>query len=301
MLERGERFDWFESRFVTSLAVTALVAGIALIWRELTVDEPIIDFSVLKSRQLATGVAMAAALGLALYGGVFVLPIFLQGLHGFTAQQTGMVILPGAIASAITMAIMGRMRSKIDARYTIAAGSLIFLLSMWQLSTLTIDSGQNDLFWPLVLRGFGLGLIFIPLTNASMADLPMKDIAQGTGMFNLMRQLGGSLGIAVMATLLGRYTKGAKAVLTEHIGSYDPATLGRLDAITHGMMAKGMTALQAKQQAVMILDRQLTAQASVLAFGKLYLLNGIVLVLALPLLFLWKTGRGREGMSGSAH
>ncbi len=301
MLERGERYDWFESPFVTALGVISLASGIGLIWRELTVDEPIIDFGVLRSRQLATGVAMAAALGLALYGGVFVLPIFLQSLHGFTAQQTGMVILPGAIASALTMAVMGRMRAKVDARWSITIGAFIFLLAMWKLATMTIDSGQPDLFWPLVLRGVGLGLIFIPLTNASMAELKMKDIAQGTGMFNLMRQLGGSMGIAIMATLLGRYTKSAKAVLSEHVGSIDIMTQSRLDVIARGLVAKGMTLFQAKQQAIMFIDRQLQAQASVLAFSKLYLLNGVILLCALPLMLLWKTGRGREGMSGAAH
>jgi MFS family permease len=143
MLERGERYDWFESRFVTALGVIALVSGVALIWRELTTDEPIIDFSVLRSRQLATGVMFAAALGLALYGGVFVLPIFLQSLHGFTAWQTGKVILPGALASAFTMAIVGRNAQKLDARYTIVGGAALFMMSMWLMSRITLDSGTE--------------------------------------------------------------------------------------------------------------------------------------------------------------
>ena len=108
MLERGERFDWFDSKFITTLAIVSAVSTVLLIWRELTIEEPIIDFRVLKSRQLTAGVLFAGALGLALYGSLFVLPIFLQQLHGFTAWQTGKVILPGAIASAITMAFVGR-------------------------------------------------------------------------------------------------------------------------------------------------------------------------------------------------
>jgi DHA2 family multidrug resistance protein len=143
MLERGERYDWFESRFVTGLCVTAVLGFALLIWRELTAKEPVIDFRVLKSRQLATGVAFAAALGLALYGGVFVLPIFLQNLHGFTAWQTGRVILPGAIASAMTMAVVGRNARRIDARYSVVAGSLLVMLAMWQLAHLTMDSGSG--------------------------------------------------------------------------------------------------------------------------------------------------------------
>jgi DHA2 family multidrug resistance protein len=300
MLERGERYDWFESRFVTALGVTALVSGVALIWRELTTDEPIIDLSVLRSRQLATGVMFAAALGLALYGGVFVLPIFLQSLHGFTAWQTGKVILPGALASAFTMAVVGRNAQKLDARYTIVGGSGLFMMSMWQMSRITLDSGTGDLFWPLVLRGVGLGLIFVPLTSASMAELSVRQLAQGTGLYNLTRQLGGSLGIALMATLLSRFTATRHAILTEHVGAIDIAGQARIDMIMNGLMARGMNPLVAKQQALLILDRQISAQASVLAFSKIYLLNGIILLCALPLLLLWKTGRGR-GSTGPAH
>ena len=300
MLERGERYDWFESRFVTALGVIALVSGVALIWRELTTDEPIIDFSVLRSRQLATGVMFAAALGLALYGGVFVLPIFLQSLHGFTAWQTGKVILPGALASAFTMAIVGRNAQKLDARYTIVGGAALFMMSMWLMSRITLDSGTNDLFWPLVLRGVGLGLIFVPLTSASMAELSVRQLAQGTGLYNLTRQLGGSLGIALMATLLSRFTATRHAILTEHVGAIDIAGQARIDMIANGLMARGINPLLAKQQALFILDRQISAQASVLAFSKIYLLNGIILLCALPLLLLWKTGRGR-GSSAPAH
>ncbi len=284
MLERGERYDWFESRFIVALAATSLISGVLLIWRELTIEEPIIDFRILKSRQLAAGVAFAAALGLSLYGGIFVLPIFLQQLHGLSASQTGFLLLPGAIASAFVMGAMSRLRGRIDARYTITAGSLVFLLSMWLLSRLTLESGTQELFWPLIMRGLGLGLIFVPLTNASMADLAPRDLAQGTGMFNLMRQLGGSLGIATMATLLGRWTSAQRSILTEHIGANDLSTIERVNTLARGAMAHGTPYLQAKAQAAAILSRQIGAQASVLGFSRVYLLNGILLVCALPLL-----------------
>jgi DHA2 family multidrug resistance protein len=300
MLERGERNDWFESRFIVVLCVVAVTAGILLIWRELTTDEPVIDFRVLRSRQLTAGVLFAALLGLALYGSVFVLPVFLQSLHGMTAWQTGKIILPGALASAFTMAVVGKNAHRLDARVTVVAGSLLFLLSMYQLSSLTFDAGARDMFWPLIWRGVGLGLIFVPLTNATMADLPDKELAQGTGMFNLTRQLGGSMGIAIMATLLTRFTTAQKASLTENVVAGAPATQARLDMLTHGLMSKGMTALSAHRQALAILDRQIGVQASVLAFSKIYLLSGILLVAALPLMLLFKTGRGR-GFGGSVH
>jgi DHA2 family multidrug resistance protein len=301
MLERGERYDWFDSRFVTILGITSVVSFVLLIWRELTIDEPVINFRVLMNRQLAGGVAIGAFLGLALYGSVFVLPVFLQGLHGFTANQTGMVILPGAIASAVTMAVVGRNSARLDARATVPIGAGLFLFSMWKLSLLTFDAGAHDLFWPLVARGVGLGLIFVPLTGATMAELKPNELSQGTGMFNLTRQLGGSLGIAIMATLLGRFTAQSRALLAEHIVTGDPTTVARVQAITQGLVSRGVNTIVAKQQALAVLDRQMQGQASVLAFSKLYLLSGIALVASLPLLLLFRSGKSRGLGPGAGH
>jgi DHA2 family multidrug resistance protein len=300
MLEKGERYDWFESRLVTSLAVTSAVSLGLLLWRELTTDEPIINFRVLKSRQLAAGVSIAAVLGLALFGSIFVLPIFLQNLHGLTANQTGLVILPGAIASAITMAFVGKNANRLDARATVTVGAFLFAIAMWMLARMTLASGPQETFWPLILRGVGLGLIFVPLTNASMAELKVQELAQGTGMFNLTRQLGGSMGIAIMATLLTRFTMQKRALLGEHVTTMDPASLGRLDQITGGLISRGMNPVLAKQQALMMLDRQIQTQASVLAFSRIYILSGVILLAVLPLLLVFRTGKGR-GTAGLAH
>jgi len=300
MLEKGERYDWFDSRLVTTLAIVSATSFILLLWHELTTKEPIINFRVLKSRQLAAGVSIAAVLGLALFGSIFVLPIFLQSLHGLTANQTGLVILPGAIASALTMAFVGKNANRLDARATVAVGAFLFFISMWLLSRMTLASGPDETFWPLILRGVGLGLIFVPLTNASMAELDVRQLAQGTGMFNLTRQLGGSMGIAIMATMLTRFTAQKKALLTEHVTNIDPMSLGRLDQITRGLIARGINPAVAKQQALFVLDRQIGAQASVLAFSRIYILSGVILLASLPLLFLFRTGKGR-GASGLAH
>jgi DHA2 family multidrug resistance protein len=300
MLEKGERYDWFESRIITTLAVASATAFLLLLWRELSIDEPIINFRVLKSRQLAAGVSFAAALGFALFGSIFVLPIFLQSLHGLTANQTGLVILPGAIASAVTMAFVGKNANKLDARATVTVGALLFLWSMWRLARMTLVSGPEETFWPLIFRGVGMGLIFVPLTSATMAELRVQELAQGTGMFNLTRQLGGSLGIAIMATLLTRFTTEKKALLSEHVTTMDPASLGRLQQLTTGLIARGINPIVAKQQALAVIDRQISAQASVLAFARIYLVSGAILVGALPLLLLFRTGKGR-GAGGMAH
>jgi DHA2 family multidrug resistance protein len=302
MLERGERYDWFDSNFVTALGLTSLVSFIWLVYHELHTDEPVIDFHLLKNRQLATGVIMGSVLGFALFGSVFVLPVFLQSLHGFTANQTGMVILPGAIASAVTMAVMGRrLRLLPDGRPVILLGAILFMVCMYQLSALTMDSGKSDLFWPLIARGVALGMIFIPLNSIALAEVEPKNLAQGTGLFNLMRQLGGSMGIAIMATMLSRFTKEKKGLLGDNLVAIAPDVTGRVEGLTHALMAKGASLQVAHQQALMIMDRSVGAQASVLAFSRIYWISGLVLLGAMPLMLFWHSGRPRGMPAGGGH
>src|SRR3989441_10582229 len=220
MLERGERLDWWASGEVRLLALTSAFALITFIWHELRTEHPVVDLRILKSRQLAVGVVFGLVLGVCLYATVFVLPVYLQNLQHFTANQTGLVILPGALASAFTMAVMGRQQGKFDGRWSIAVGVGVFALSMWKHAHFTTDSGMADYFWPLIFRGVGLGLIFVPLTNLALADLPMNRIPNGTGLFNLMRQLGGSVGIALSATLLQRFTAIHRADLAANVTQY---------------------------------------------------------------------------------
>src|SRR5260370_34486010 len=199
MLERGERLDWFSSREVVTYAVISAACLSAFVWHELTTEYPVVDLRILKSRQLAVGVVFGLVIGVCRYATIFVLPVYLQNLQNFTSEQTGFVTLPGALASAFTMASMGRFTGKFDARLSILAGVSIFAVSMWQHAHFTTASGMADFFWPLILRGVGLGLIFAPLTNLALAALPMSKIPHGTGLFNLMRQLGGTVGVPVFA------------------------------------------------------------------------------------------------------
>src|SRR6266540_2342024 len=290
MLERGERLDWFSSGEVRLLGITSAIALISFIWHELRTEQPVVDLRILKSRQLAVG----------LYATVFVLPVYLQNVRNFTANQTGLVILPGALASAFTMAFMGRLQGKFDARLSIAAGVGIFALSMWKHAHFTTESGMSDFFWPLIFRGVGLGLIFVPLTNLALADLPMSKIPNGTGLFNLMRQLGGSVGIALSATLLQRFTAIHRADLAANVTPYAEATRERLAAITQTLIGRGELPALVEAKALRILDLQVTRQAMMLSFEQLFLLFAAVFVLSLPLLLLMHKSKGMPGGGGAA-
>ena len=301
MLERGERLDWFESREVLAYGIVSAVALIAFVWHELTTEHPVVDLRILKSRQLAVGVVFGGVLGICLYATVFVLPVYLQNLQNFTAEQTGFVILPGALASAFTMASMGRFQGKFDARLSILAGVGIFALSMWKHAHFTTDSGMSDFFWPLIFRGVGLGLIFVPLTNLALADLPMSKIPNGTGLFNLMRQLGGSVGIAISATLVQRFQAVHRADLIANITQFSDATRARLAAIGARLVATGTPAPLAPSKALLVLNGLVTRQALMLSFEQLFLLFGACFVLALPLLLFMRRSRGLPGGGAAAH
>ncbi len=296
LLEHGQREDWFASSLIWTLFISGVGGMLLLVWRELTADKPAVDFRVLRYRQMWVGTVLGVVLGIGLFGSVFILPIFLQGQLQMTAWQTGMVILPGAIASAVAMAFSGRLTAKFDARAIIAFGSILFFVSMVQLSRITSVSGAHDFFWPMVWRGLGLGCVFVPLTVLTLEGIDAKEIAQATGLLNFFRQIGGSFGIALMATMLTHWQRQTQAILTSHVSMYDYATRQRLGMITNGFIARGADAATAHDRALAVLGYQMMGQANVIAFSKIYLLSGLILLGSVPLLLLLKRGKGERAM-----
>jgi DHA2 family multidrug resistance protein len=292
VLEHGQREDWFDSRIIVGLTLIGFIGGAVLLWRELTTDHPVIDFRVMKHRQMWVGTLLGVVMGVGLYAMSFTLPVFLQSNLRMTAQQTGIAMLPGAIATAISMAVVGRLTTKFDPRILITIGALVFALAAWELSRVTGESGAHDFFWPLIYRGVGLGLMFVPLTTITLAELSPQELPQGTGLYNFFRQLGGSFGIAGIATLVARYTAQFRAVVGEHLAQNDPLALGRIEMLTRGMMARGADQWTAHQQALILLDRQLFGQASVIAYGKIYTIAAGLILLLIPLLLLVRQTRG---------
>jgi MFS transporter, DHA2 family, multidrug resistance protein len=297
VLEHGQREDWFDSRQIVALTVTGVVCWIALLWRELTIDHPAIDFRVLRHRQMWVGTLLGVVMGVGLYAMSFTLPVFLQGDLHMTAQQTGFVLLPGALATAVSMGVVGRLTNRFDARILITIGALVFAAAAWRLSLITGQSGTHDFFWPLILRGLGLGMMFVPLTTITLAELKSHELSQGAGLYNFFRQLGGSFGIAGIATLVARYTAQFRAVLGEHLAVNDPTTLARVEALTRGMIARGADAWTARQRALRLLDRQLFGQASVIAYSHIYVLAAGLILLLIPLLLLVR----KTSSAGGAH
>ncbi|MGE5384530.1 MAG: DHA2 family efflux MFS transporter permease subunit [Betaproteobacteria bacterium] len=296
-LERGEKLDWFESREIIAYAVISVAALTAFVWHELRHRHPIVELRILKDMQFAVSLLFTFLLGAALFSTVFILPVYLQTLLGYNAWETGMVILPGAISSGITMALMGRIvtSARIDLRVFVVIGALVFGWSMWQHGQFTTLTGRDDFLWPLIWRGIGLGMVFIPLNNLAYGNLLPEQIANGSGIYNLTRQLGGSVGIAASATALVQLQASNRSELLVHVSTQSAAAAERLAKFKALFMTHGVSAQLAEKKALLMLDHQVMQQATMLAFERLFLYFGLALLTALPLLLLMRQGSFRRG------
>jgi DHA2 family multidrug resistance protein len=301
LLERGERMDWFASREIVTYAIVSPVALAWFVWHELTTEHPVIDLRILGNRQFGTGALLGGILGICLYATVFVLPVYLQQLQHFTANQTGLVILPGALASAVTMVVMAKSMGKVDARLVASFGAALFGLAMVQWSHFTTQSGYDDYFWPLILRGIALGLVFVPLNNLAMMELPMSRIASATGLYNLMRQLGGSVGIALSATFVARFGAENRSALAEHVSMYNPIVAARVESTVRAFMARGDALDVARMKAVAAISGAVQKQASMLAFERIFLVFGLLFLVAIPLILTLKYDKTRLRGGADAH
>jgi DHA2 family multidrug resistance protein len=292
LLERGEREDWFSSPRINALAVLSVLGIIGFIWRELTAEHPVVDLRVLKDRSLAVGTFFTFILGFGLYSSIFVFPVFAQSLLGFTAMQTGLILLPGALTTALMMPFVGKaLQRGAPPQILTAFGFVFFFLFTWKLSHSTLSSGVHDFFWPLVCRGIGMALLFVPLTTLALGSLRGKDIPQGAGLTNMMRQLGGSFGVAIIATYIQQHVWVHRSALLAHLSIYDPAVRERLQAITHGLESSGSAPWTAQQQAYGALEGTLTRQSFLLTYMDAFIVCGVFFLAVIPLLVLFKRGK----------
>lgn len=294
VLEKGNHEGWFDSALIVKLSLAAVFGLVTFVIWELRNPNPVVNLRVFKNRGLAASSIFAAILGFGLFGGTFVLPIFLQQLRGYTAQQSGFLMLPGALATAVMMPFVGKLVSKVPARTLVGVGTVAFMASMFMLHTITLDTGSDQLLFPLIIRGAAMGFMFVPLSLAALMTLRGREMAEGSGLFNLSRQIGGSLGIAILSTLLDHRTSMHRAVLLEHINIFNPIFRQRFAAIQAGLVAKGSLPDIAHQQALKVIDGIVHGQAAILAFEDIFYIVGVFFVLALPLLFLFNKGNATE-------
>src|SRR5437660_760219 len=207
MLDKGQEEDWFGSHFIITLAVLTLVGLILFVIRELQAEHPVVHLNVFKIRTYSTGVFLMTVLGFVLYGSTVLLPLWLQTLMGYSALQAGMAMLPRGLGSFLFMPIVGILMGKIEARKLLAAGLIISSYSIYLLSKLNLNAGYWDIFWPQLLQGTSMGLLFVPLTTITNGLIPKEQMGNATSLFNLMRNIGASIGIASVTTISARHSQ----------------------------------------------------------------------------------------------
>jgi DHA2 family multidrug resistance protein len=250
VLERGETEDWFSKPYITVLAITAGISLLSFIIWELVAEHPVVDLRVLKSRTLATAATLTFILGFALFSTVFIVPVFAQRLLGFTALQTGLLFLPGAAVSVVVLPVIGKLIGKgFSPKIMVVMGFLTVAWFTTLLSHLDLSAGEHDFFWPIILRAIGLCLMIVPLTQLAVSGLRPRDIPQGVALNNMMRQLGGSFGIAFINTFLDHRGAAHRLNLVSQLATGDHATDARLHQVTQAMLAKGASSWEAPSPA----------------------------------------------------
>jgi DHA2 family multidrug resistance protein len=271
---------------VVALAATTLLAGVGLVWRELSAEHPIVDLRILRNRQVAVGCTLGAVTGMGLYGCIFLFPVFTQSLLGWTAWNSGLAILPSSLTTAAVMLFAGRLVWTVGPRHMLIAGFLLLIAALVAMSGWTLEAGWDQLFWPQVVRGFGMGIVFVPLSLVTMRTLAPQDVAKGAGLYNLFRQLGGSLGISLLTTLLDARADVHRVAIAAAVGPLEAPTVHGVGAIVSTLRARGLDPAAAQVAATAAIDRAVDAHAMAASFQDAYWLLAALFAVTLPLAFL---------------
>ena len=296
MLEKGEQEDWFASGMIRCLLIAAIAGIILFIWRELTIDRPAVDLRILKDVNFASGSLIGGFLGMGLMGSLFLLPLFLQQLLGYPALDSGVIQMPRSLAMAVAMPLGGRFYNKFGPRALIGSGLVVTAISFYQLSRLSLDMGFFDIFVPQLLQGAGFGLIFVALSTAALSTIEKRSLTAAAGLYNVVRQVFGSIGIAIAASQLTKSMNVYHAVLAEKVTDYGALSSAWVQAASGGMQGQGMDAATAKQMALKLLDGELFRQAGMMAYNHMFLLVTSLFAISFPLIFLLKSNKKQEGV-----
>jgi MFS transporter, DHA2 family, multidrug resistance protein len=295
VLDKGQQEDWFESNLIVMLAIISAVTLVALVWHELTADDPIVDLRVLKERSYAVGVFLMTVVGFVLYGSMVLLPIMLQTLLGYPPLQAGIAMAPRGVGSFLMMPLTGFMTGKFDPRKLLTAGLIVGGTTLIWLSWLNLQAGYWDIFWPQFLQGVGMSLLFVPLTTISMDRIPREKMGYATSLFNLMRNIGGSIGIAATGTMLARHSQSTTSVLGSNVSEYNPAAQSMLYQMQAAFMAAGADAVTASQRAYAAMFGMVQRQATMVSFVVIFQLMGVIFIALVPLILLMKRPKAGGG------
>jgi MFS transporter, DHA2 family, multidrug resistance protein len=290
-LEEGARNDWFESSLIRWCLAVGLVSLAAFVMRELTAPAPAVDLRLFKDKAFLSASVIGAVQFAMLLGNMFLLPVFMQELLGYTAMQSGITMLPRAALMMVMNPIIGKLYNRVSPRVMVANGILWVSFGSLVMSFFTLQTGVVQIILAIMVQGLGFSCLFIPLTTAALARIPKHRLPDATGLQSLLRQLGASSGLAIFATLLIRFGTQARASLGAHITEVRPEVMARLNQITSGMVARGMDLATAQVASLRALYGTVYGQSMMLAFRKDFFLGAVAFLGVLPLLYFLKVSR----------
>jgi MFS transporter, DHA2 family, multidrug resistance protein len=301
MLDKGQEEDWFGSNFIRVLFVLCVIGFVFFVIRELTAEHPVVNLRIFKNRTYATGVFLMTVLGFVLYGSTVLLPLWLQTLMGYPALEAGMAMLPRGLGSFLFMPVVGILMGKIEARKLLGTGLVIASFSIYQLSKLNLSAGYWDIFWPQLLQGTSMGLLFVPLTTITNGPIPKEQMGNATSLFNLMRNIGASIGIASVTTISARHSQAHMHDLASNVNQYNPAAQSMIQAMKQGFIARGMDVATATQQAYAGLFGMVQRQAAMMAYIDTFFLLAVMFIACLPLILIMKKPPKGGGGAAAMH
>jgi DHA2 family multidrug resistance protein len=296
-LEEGNKDDWFGSQFIVRLSVIAVVALALFLWIELTGKKPLLNLRLLARRDFGFGSLANFLLGIALYGSVFIMPLYLSRIQGYNAEQIGLVLAWTGLPQLVLIPLVPRLMKRFDARLVISVGFALFAASNFMNIYMTTDYGSDQLFWPNVIRAIGQALAFAPLSAVATAGIEAENAGSASALFNMMRNLGGAIGIAVLQTFLSKREQYHSNVVTQSVSMFEQATRTRIQSLTQYFVNHGVLDLaDASHRAVVAIGLIVQKQAFVLAFSDTFYLLGVTLIFALmATLLLRKPGHLETG------
>jgi DHA2 family multidrug resistance protein len=289
LLQEGQRKNWFDSNFIIWLTAVALIGIVAFVWRELTAEDPVVDLKVLRHRNLAVGSGFGFVLGLGIYSSVFVFPLYLEDLLGYSALQTGLLLIPSAATAALMMPIVSfLLRRGAKARIIATFGFIMFFVFSWIMSSQSLHSGASDFYLPLVLRGVGLGSLSVPINTITMWGLEGHDLAEGSALSSITRSLGGSIGIAMITVFLQRRNALHWNRLVSNITNFDNATRSQMQHLTQKFTSSGFAPTVAHHQAYQSIAGTVMRETHMMSYNDIFLVVGVMFLICIPFLVLMK-------------
>jgi DHA2 family multidrug resistance protein len=299
-LDKGQEADWFNAVWIRWMMLASIAAMIAFIVREFMAEHPLVDLRVFKNRNFAVGVFLMTILAAVLYGTTAELPLFMQTLMGYPALQSGLTQSPRGIAAFLTTFCVGRIVGKVRNRYLLLFGFSLLAYSSWRLSEINLQVSAASVIFPSVLNGIAISFIFVPLTTSTMSQLAQNQIGNASGLYNLMRNLGGSMGIAFVTTMLARGAQKHEALMVGHMTATDPAFVQQLSVAQHAF-ARQTDPVTASTRAYNTLYQTLDAQAHVWAFVDNFRFFCFMALACTPLIFLFKRVQRPAAKAPAAH